>query len=314
MIKLRIRTQKYIAKLTGLLIKLINTLPSNKRQETVKKRLNDFRFKVNPNLFDSESFLYYAKRKKEGLISKLSQIETIAIRGSNADCGFYPQVWQNSYNLGLTSSDLYSSYFLYKNFRYKLSKLKNVILFASVGFIGYSLIHTREKYRAVAYKYFFDIPYAKNELINSTFENFILKKCVKLNPINNSTNYWGYENNKTIGTIISTAKRVRPHLRENKREPDQLEWLVELIDLVQRDNRKLIVVIPPFRSDYKKLLPGQAELFEKIFKIKNITILNFYDSTLFTDGDFVDADHLNETGAIKLTKEIYILYSCQTPL
>jgi hypothetical protein len=61
-------------------------------------------------------------------------------------------------------------------------------------------------------------------------------------------------------------------------------------------------------------LPGQAELFEKIFKIKNITILNFYDSTLFTDGDFVDADHLNETGAIKLTKEIYILYSCQTPL
>ena len=67
----------------------------------------------------------------------------------------------------------------------------------------------------------------------------------------------------------------------------------------------MFIVIPPFRSDYKKLLPNQSILFDELFKLEGVEIMNFFDSKLFTDEDFGDTDHFIEQGAIKLTNEIY---------
>ena len=108
-----------------------------------------------------------------------------------------------------------------------------------------------------------------------------------------------------FGTNVIVEERAKSHLRENKREPDQMQWLKELINLVHSDNRRLIIVIPPFRSDYKKIISKQSNLFEKIYNLKGVEVLNFYDSKIFSDDDFGDSDHLNEQGAIKLTNEIY---------
>ena len=89
-----------------------------------------------------------------------------------------------------------------------------------------------------------------------------------------------------------------------------MNWLKSLFNLASSDGRQLVVVIPPFRSDYKNLLPPENFLFEKLNKLEvdGLKILNYYNSDKFDDTDFGDADHLNENGAIKLTKEIHSIF------
>jgi hypothetical protein len=227
------------------------------------------------------------------------------MRGSNSDYGFYSPSWENSYNLGLISTDLHFCYHLYNNYRNKLSQLQNIIVFFNIPSPGYSLIHTSERYRVVAYNYFFNIPYLNDKFINPKYEKWINKKCDKLKSINIESDYRGYDKKTYYGTNILTHERIRTHIRENKREPNQLHWLKDLNELIQKDNRKLFIIIPPFRSDYKKLLPEQSIIFKKIFKLKGIEFIDYYNSNKFSDDDFGDADHLNEQGAKKLTNEIY---------
>ncbi len=294
-----------IARFFVLAQRVLTLLPSFRWKTKMRKRLKRWQDKIAPNLFDDKTFLSYVKRKKEGLSQNISTIETLAMRGSNSDYGFYPPDWNNSYNLGLTSTDLYTTYFLYKNNRYNLKKLRNIIVFFNIPSPGYSLIYTSERYRAVAYKYFFNIPYAKDGFIDTKYEDKILKKCKELSSIEISSGYNGYEKKTYYGKQITAENRVKPHLRENQRKPSQMHWLKELAKVIKEDNRKLFIIIPPFKSDYKKLLPEQTVLFNELFQLKGIQILNFFNSELFSDADFGDHDHFNEQGAKKMTNEIH---------
>jgi len=295
----------FLAKIISLLKRLIIYIPNAKSRKRIDKKLKKLHNKIYPTLFAEEDFLLYVKKKKEGLEQDSHRIVTLALRGSTADYGFYSPLWKNSYNLGLTSSDLHACYNLYVNYRNDLSNLKNVIIYASVSIFGFSLMKTSECYRAVTYKHFFNIPYQEEHLINPKFEKWIKERCSNLSKIELEQDYNGYEKKTYYGTNIPTYERARTHLRENRRDPDQLSWLKNLNDLVQKDNRRLIVVIPPFRSDYKRLLPNESTLFKKLYKFEEIKILNLYNLDIINDDDFGDMDHLNEQGAKKLTNEIY---------
>ena len=276
----------------------------------INNKLIGLREAVSFNLFDDHAFLTYVKRKKEGFAKYSSSIKTLVLRGSNADFGFYSPAWEGSYNLGLISSDLYTDYHLYINNKDKLDNLEKVIVFISVGSIGFSLIKTKERYRAVSYKYFFKIPYQDNECINSFFEKQIFKKCKKINFQEIDSNYRGYEKKNNYATNVLPQERVKSHLRENRRQPDQLNWLKLLHEVIISDGRKLIIIMPPVRADYRNLLPPDSILFKKLYELnlKEVKIINFYTSELFSDEDFGDTDHLNERGAIKLTNEIYRIF------
>lgn len=295
---------KIIGRFLALFIKLLSLLPFDIVKVKIIKKLNILKNRISPALFDSETTLKYVQKKKLGLESNFGTIKTLALRGSTADYGFYSSLWENSYNLGLISSSLYTNYHLYNNYRNQLSNLQNVIIFSSVCSPGYSLIRTSERYRVVAYKYFFDVPYEKKEFINPYFEKQILKKCKSLPPQELDINYMGFEKKTYYGTDITAEDRTQSHLRENKREPDQLNWLKNLRDLVNEDGRKLFIVIPPYRTDYKKLLPTDSTLFSKFYNLDGVEILNYYNSEIFVDSDFGDTDHLNENGSIKLTNDI----------
>ena len=216
---------KYLAKAITLIIMLLTIIPNRKWKIRLNKKLKKWHNKIYPNLFDDEDFLYYVKKKKEGFIMNIDSIQTLVMRGSNSDYGFYSPLWKNSYNLGLTSSDLYFTFIIYKRYRKQLKRLKNIIIYHSVSSSGYSLIHTSERYRAVAYKCFFNTPYLKREMINSKYEKLIFKKCYKLKPINISPDYRGYDKKTCFGINISAEERIKPHLRENKRKPNQMHWL-----------------------------------------------------------------------------------------
>ncbi len=271
----------------------------------ISKRIHRFINRYIPNIYDDTNFLLYAKKKKLGLEKRINEIETIVLRGSYSDYAFNPELMKKSFNFGLTSSDLYIAYYQYVNYRMRLSNLKNVVYFLNIPSPGYSLISTAERYRAVAYNYFFNIPYQKKNAIVRRSERIVLKKIKKLKFVINVDNYWGYTSEKPYSKIPADI-RVKTHLRENLREPDQLEWFNKLAELVHEDKRNFIIVIPPFRSDYKKLLPSKQVLFKKFFRsnVKHLIIIDLYDSILFNDDDFGDTDHLNEKGALKITNEI----------
>lgn len=294
-----IRFNKLIFRILAKSVSIV--LPGTK--ENYPSWLKKLRMNFAPNLFENKMFIEYVSRKSNGFRQRISEIKTLAIRGSNADYGFYAQLWDGSYNLGLVSSDLHSSFHIYKRFKDQLVNLEQVILFYSVSANGYSLIKTSERYRAVVYKYFFEIPYAEAGIINPKFEKYILKKCETLNHNSVESSYCGYDEYHNIGIKLPASERVKPHLRENRREPDQLNWLYLLYNEIEKDKRKMYIVIPPFRSDYRALLPEKEVLFKKLLqnKLANCEIIDLFDSPEFDYSDFADTDHLNKIGATKLT-------------
>jgi|TARA_B110000211_G_C14082499_1_gene555231 hypothetical protein len=253
-----------------------------------------------------DEFLRYVYKKKEGIERNLDNINTLVLRGSHADYGVYTNGETGIYNLGLTSSDLYLSYKLYDKYSQVIDNLDNVIVVLGVPAAGLSLVRTKEKYRLVAYKYFFDIPYQIEDQIDKKLERKIIAKCQKLKNPHLSTGYFGYEAERDFITEISPEIRAKTHLRENQRHPNQLGWLQDLINQVRKDKKNLFIVIPPVKESYADCLPDKSILFRSLFllDLKNVEVIDFYGSPLFQDKHFGDPDHLNEIGAKRLSNEL----------
>lgn len=228
------------------------------------------------------------------------------MRGSHADYSVFTQGEHGIYNLGLTSTDSYFNFKLYERYSKSLNNLENVIFFYSVFTPGLSLIKIKEKYRLATYKYFFGIPYQEEGLINRSLENKIYKKCQRVYISNVNEQYFGYEKKYSFIKNITAEQRAKTHIRENLREPDQLEWIKKLSEMVKKDGRKLYIVIPPAQQSYINCLPHKSDLFGKLYALAldNTEILDFYGSPIFDDSDLGDFDHMNEKGAKKLTEEL----------
>ncbi|MCR9581209.1 hypothetical protein [Vibrio antiquarius] len=277
--------------------------------DTLVKKIGEYKreFKRKKvNLYNDSDFISEVYKKKAGFENHKNTIETLVLRGSHADYGFYVRGTHNIYNLGLTSSDLYTNYKLFEKVKEQAPKLKNIVIFFSVFTPGLSLIKTREKYRCVAYKYFFDVEYQENGLIETKNEKKIIAAIKKTNKPDVDLDYNGYDEKSVFGSIDDAQSRVRTHIRENKREPDQMIWLDRLIAGCEQAGYNLLIVIPPVRSNYRSILPNESELFEKLYSINNgrANIESFYDSEIFSDDDLGDTDHLNESGAKKLKNQV----------
>nr|WP_319401057.1 hypothetical protein [uncultured Carboxylicivirga sp.] len=262
---------------------------------TFEKKLQRLLLELNA----SRAFVDYVRQKKDGLNENSQHIKTLVLRGSTADYSFFSPVIENSYNLGLTSTDLHTCYYLYVNNKDKLVDLDTIVLFFGVFVPGYSLQLTSEKWRAVVYRYYFDIPYVNSELEGSRYEKYILSKCKK-----NKNTELKYEDGYVYPIFFhaySAERRIKGHLRENKRQPSQLLWLNKLSDELGKDGRKFVIVFPPYRSDYKKLLPNFEELYSEVLLMKNIHFIDFTNSDFLDDSDFGDTEHLKPEGAQKLT-------------
>lgn len=255
-----------------------------------------------------DSFVRYVKLKKKGLEQHKGDITTVALRGSYVDYGYYAS--EGSYNLGLTSSDLYSSFWIYESQLRYLPKLKNCVLYYSVFCPGFELIKTVEKYRQLVYSKIFEYNLPDSITLNPKHVSYVLKCIDKADNVNCDISYYGYQRKSDFAETPASV-RVAHHLRENIREPDQLKWLELLADEIDKDRRRLFIVLPPYRSDYKKLLPAKSIIYKKLFSINfpsSTVIVDFHDSEIFNDSDFGDTDHLNEQGAKKITSELNLSF------
>ena len=269
-------------------------------------KLNSFAKKIDIIIYNDYDFLQYVKDKSCGFTENSHNIETVALCSSTADYGFHPNYFPNSYNSGLISSDLQFTYLHYKSIA-KNNHLKNIIVFFSLFTVGYNLSKTKERNRLIAYYESFNIQKPNEQKFKRRYSKHIAKR---LNNINFSKlkNYCGYENRPLAAYGEEDVKnRIKTHTRENKRTPDQLLWLEKLDQETMKNGHNLFIVLAPFRKDYKNGMPSFQEGYKKFFELKlnNSKIINFHNDESYTDDCFYDTDHLNEKGAIKLTKELY---------
>lgn len=289
-----------------LLNKISQIICSISPFRTLNRRLKTYCKSIDGLRAINDDFIRYVLKKRDGIDLHANDIFTIALRGSGADYGIVGNSDNRIYNLGLTSSDLYAAYHMYLSTLKSLPQLKNIVLFYSVSCCGLDLIKTIEKYRQVVYSYIFQFPLPHNADINSKYVRYIQNKVDKVSKAyatNLSNRFWGYDK-KTAYMKVNANVRIISHMRENRREPNQLSYLKELASTIQNDNRHLYVVLPPYRKDYLTLLPPKEILYKSLYSLdlpENTSIVDFHDSHLFSDLDFGDTDHMSSSGAEKLT-------------
>ncbi len=236
---------------------------------------------------------------------KKENIDTLILGSSHGAAGFISNQYSaNSFNLASASQDLYYSYHLLKYCKNELKNLKNIYLFFSVFSFGFDLQKTIEKQRCAFFKYLFNIPYKYDADIELEVYYKQIKKYYKNFKKYISSN--GYiEQQIFFPSDYPINERAKTHLRENQRENDQMDYLRKIIETCKQDNINLKIIIPPLRNDFYNLLPDENILFAKLYQQDNLPeIFSFWKNEIFKDSDFGDFDHLNYSGARKLTSLI----------
>lgn len=257
------------------------------------------------------SWIQIANIKAQALQQHANEIKTLSLGSSHGEFGFDP--YPGSFNLCLSSQDLYYSYKLYQKFAPKLPQLKNVILFYSAFSPGFEVDKTTENERCSHYKAVFRIPY-KNRALEYSPRHILLnrngRRYMVQHPANCATDFLGKgELLMTPLTETELEQRIKGHYKHNRRGTNQTKFVAYMASLAKANKHRLIVVIPPCQKSYTNKMPDAKELFAELFQLQTTTnepfeIMNFYTDDQFTNQNFVDSDHLNPSGAAKLTVRI----------
>lgn len=255
----------------------------------------------------SEDYIEELGSKHKSLHSNAESIKFLALGSSHGAYGFNPDIDKSFFNLCSTSQDLYYSYNLYEYCCNHLKNLDSVLLFYSVFSPGFELQKTIDSHICAYIKLIFGINYKDEDKQKLKFylddAKWVLKKSKQIKDCSQ-----GYTPSFRFLTDYPLEKRISTHLRENKRENQQHDYLEKIIELTRKNEHKLYIIIPPCRSDYRENMPSSDELFKKLHDLTsktNIKIFNFYKDKEFVWDDFGDFDHLNKMGADKLSKKIY---------
>lgn len=246
------------------------------------------------------------KTKRDIVLAHKDSCNIIALGSSHGAYGFNPEfIGKNCFNLCTNSQDLYTAEKVLRYMLKKLPDLKKVILFVDVFSKGWSLENTSAEHICASYQYLYGIQYP---LFND--KHNYLKQCKKLDlkKLIPGENKNGYLNPPKLNFTDSVEARVQAHLREHNRELCQYGHLKNIVSLMEhKDNLGgVFLVIPPYRSDYQKLLFDDllSSEVKKLIDGTKAQLLDFSKDGDFSDKNFYDYDHLNPTGAEKFSKKL----------
>ncbi len=258
------------------------------------------RKRVGPYLFSE------AQRKSAGIEACCDSVECLVLGSSHGAQGFDPRHYPlRAFNLASTSQDLYTMNRLWRLYRDRLPRLKELIVFYSVFMPGFEIDKGKKGDLCAVLTHFYGIAYPNQRVEKYRRAlNHRFRKCGgKAAPV--SADFDGYLPVSSPGRL-SAAERVAPHLRENKRRPDQTYLLEEVLADCRRRGIRVRIVIPPARSDYNDLIAEPDScLFAGLLRLKKrmpFDLRNLRTSPDFTADDFLDTDHLNPAGAVRLTR------------
>lgn len=264
-------------------------------------------------------------------ILKESNIDTLIVGLSYSLFGIKEELLKSTVNLSLPSQDIFYGYIITKKIS-EFKKLNKVIIGLSYYSLYFDLSKSKkEKIRIdnVYYPLLRNTHNYKRESsilsnVSRVFKRTIYNK-VYINIISSlvNENYFNYRNTreKFVGikdfnklnckekTEIG-KQRAEMHNKLFYYEDTRIEnenILREFIQNLIEKNIEPVIVIFPCTKYYKNILNNEFKkvfykCFDKFEEKSKIKIIDLYNSNEFNDGDFADADHLNENGSIKVSK------------
>lgn len=246
--------------------------------------------------------------KKIKHIEAYKEYETLILGSSHIETSYIAD--EKEFNLATSSQDLYYSYNLYK--KYNTNNLKNVIVSISNFSFWHHLIRGKSSTFTLYFKLLSNIDY--EETIYAIKKKLYLYELLYRHKINKvyknidlDKSYRGNYEDYPMGyaTLKDDAKESIQKAEHRERDCAN-KYLLPLIKDTTDKKQNLFFVITPQMKELRDLLPEKQIVFKELFDLAsnypNVEIIDLYDSEDFIKEDFYDYQHLNYSGAMKLTK------------
>lgn len=200
------------------------------------------------------------------------------------------------------------------------NKIKLVILNYTIPTLTKRLSNSKERWRLKNYNIYTSLqlnlwPKDNSELLNGRIKdnfnilrNFVVEdsipslQCYSKGSYPLSVAFSDFEKHAEVAAnrhIGSTS-----FIEENKK------ITVDIINLTQKHNCKLLILTPPAHYKYREALPQElkAHLFNFLNSISeansHVTYVNYFGDSVYKNHHFKDSDHLNLQGAMLFTQTI----------
>lgn len=282
------------------------------------------------------NYVYYNAmlRKKEYMRKKNA---TLITGSSYALSGIKEKCWQNAISLSMSSQDLYYDFKAAKDVIESVDGSVFSRCFIVKGY--YSAVHDlssskKERERIISSVYWpiykdahnWEEPFEENlwegiynisdELKNKILEMAILKIQLRdsfysdlrarggtvFNLGDRKWNELSYEERCYLGNIRAEQHNKLFNYKESMNE--NIEIINDYVHLLKLNEILPIFVIAPFAREYtdnisKDMKESVMDMLEKVED--EVHFVDFNEGDMFTSIDFVDTDHLDECGAVKMS-------------
>lgn len=245
-------------------------------------------------------------KKIVGMNKVCKKISTLILGSSHMELGYIAS--EDEYNLATASQDIYTSNELFKI--YNSENIKNIIISMSYFYSWHILIKTQYYKYCTFFRLLAGIEYQYPEVAKERglyeFEKENEHYIKGLLKIYVSRKYRGNYRKFPDGYIGPTEEGKAAILKAMQREKSQLKVLKEFLDNTKDKN--VYVVTPPMSADFRAFMQDKKTMYEDLYREladrPNVKLLDYYDDESFELSDFMDFQHLNLSGAKKLTQKI----------
>jgi hypothetical protein len=248
-------------------------------------------------------------------------IETLYLGNSHIFFGINPDVTKSwDFNLASTSQSIDLDLMLLEKFKNKLPNLKCVVVPLDYFTLRTTLSQGIENWRIKNYVIYYDLynwikPDYYFEVLNGLPAENLLRilRFLKYGKSDINSNHLGWGTNYSItrerNLTISGYEAAKRHTYESSNViQTNAQTLESFVNYAQKLNLKILFISAPVSIHYAKNLNDNQHQ-EVIYKGQSlqkmhpshVTYINLMKSPLFMDEDFYDGDHLNQSGAEKLT-------------
>lgn len=261
--------------------------------------------------------------KLKFLKEQSADIEVLTLGSSHAYYGVNPDLFNNKcFNLSNLAQTPEFDLKLFKKYGDKMDQLKVLLYPISYFTFFWDLQSSPESWRLKNYTIYYQVDAAISlqdyfELLSvNPKQNFqrIMdyyvhdSSEVKVSPLG-----WGFHSSSKKSNFIDevvydVAHRhtylSSPYFEKNSKEVE------EIIQICLLKGIKVILFFPPAFEKYREFVdPKQLKMTygkidELLLKYKNLSFVDYFSDTTFTQCDFLDADHLNIAGSSKLSQKL----------
>jgi hypothetical protein len=263
------------------------------------------------------------KFKYDKIKRNSENFKTIILGSSHTFYGLNPEYFEEpTLNLANVSQDLkYDKYIFDKSIE-NIKDLKTVILPISYFSLFEDLDFGIEYWRKYFYIHWFDYP--AEELLDIINYSIIISYPSKIELLKVVYHYyfkgdfkptwsdsgWGINHpDEQQEDLVKTGKKYAEldDVKYTNFYNRNLMLLNDMLDICKEKNIKVLLFTPPAYITYRqhlnqKRLDQMVSLLHDVTKLnKNVTYINLIADERFIAKDYFDADHLNHTGAKKLS-------------